>query len=84
VFDSTDAAVLALTTVAPQEGTAVRAVVDQATAAFDRTAAVLGERRAPVSPETDWLEPFEDLGIDFQNERMQRENRWRGRRPRLP
>jgi hypothetical protein len=83
VFDSTDAAVLALATVAPREETAVRAVVDQATAAFDRTDAVLGERRAPVSPKTDWLEPVEDLGIDFQNEQMERENRWRGRPPRL-
>ncbi len=84
VFDATDAAVLALATVAPREETAVRAVVDQAVVAFDRTAAVLGERRAPVSPATDWWEPVEDLGIDVQNERMQRENRWRGRGPRLP
>jgi hypothetical protein len=83
VFDSTDAAVLALATVAPGEETDVRAVVDQATAAFDRTDAVLGERGAPVSPKTDWLEPVEDLGIDFQNEQMERENRWRGRPPRL-
>jgi hypothetical protein len=79
VFDRTDAAALALTAVAPPGESDIRAVSEQATAAFDRTAATLGEREAPRSPETDWMAPVEDLGIDFHGERMNHERGWGGR-----
>jgi hypothetical protein len=84
VFDRTDATVLALAAVAPVEEADARAVIEQAAAAFDRTAAVLGEREAPTSPETDWSAPVADLGIDFQGERTGHQRAWKGPRLRLP
>src|SRR4051812_18177199 len=76
VFDRDDAAAVAVAALAPRDASAVRAVTGQAAAAFDRTAAVLGERTAPTSPETDWLGPAEDLSIDVQNARMESGKDW--------
>jgi hypothetical protein len=71
VFGRADAAALARAALAPQEASETRGVVQQARAAFDRTAAVLGDRRVPMSPKTDLWGPVEDLGNDFEGERME-------------
>jgi hypothetical protein len=77
VFGRADAAALARAALAPQEVSEIRALVQQARAAFDRTAAVLTVRRAPTSPKADWSAPGQDLGIDFQGERMDHGHGWK-------
>ena len=73
VFGRADAAALARAALARQEACGTHDVAQQAGAAFDRTAAVLGERRAPMSPETDVWAPVEDLGIDVKGARTEHE-----------
>jgi hypothetical protein len=68
VFGRADAAALARAALAPHEASDTRRVVQQARAAFDRTAAVLKPRPAPMSPRPDRLAPIADLGIDFFGE----------------
>jgi hypothetical protein len=68
VFDRADAAALARAVLAPQGDVETRGVVRQARAAFDRTAAVLTVRPAPLSPRADKLAPFADVGLDFFGE----------------
>src|SRR4051794_19331016 len=82
VLARTDAAALAVAAARPQDAADVRALSGHAAAAFDRTAAVLGERRVPRSPETDWFAVVEDLGIDVGGERTQARG-WVSR-PHLP
>jgi hypothetical protein len=84
VFGRADAAALARAALAPQEVSEIRALVQQARAAFDRTAAVLTVRRAPTSPKADWSAPGQDLGIDFQGERMDHGHGWKGPTIHLP
>jgi hypothetical protein len=84
VFDHADAIAVSLAALAPHEASAVRAVTEQATAAFDRTAAALGHRRAPKSPEADPFAPLADLGLDVQHERTGHERHWRFPVLRLP
>ena len=67
VFGRGDAAALARAP-APQGDRDTRDVVRQARAAFDRTAAVLTARPAPVSPRADMLAPCADVGMDFSGE----------------
>ena len=77
VLDRSDAAVAALAALTPLEGDDIRAVADQAMVAFDRAAAALGERRVPMSPDTDWFGPAKDAGLDFQGDRAERGSPWR-------
>jgi hypothetical protein len=84
LFDRDDAAAAAVAALAPQEPDDVRAVREQATAAFDRTAGLLGERRPPQSPAVDLAAPWEDLGIDARDARMGNENGRTGGRVRRP
>ena len=84
VVDRDDAAAAPHAEPGPQQAADVRADRDQAIAAFDRTASALGERRAPVSPATDWREPLEDVGIDLRGERMDDGHGRRAVRPRSP
>lgn len=78
VLDRSAAAAVALAAGAPQTPGDIRAVTDVATGAFDRTTAVLGERRAPRSPETDWTDAVRDVGLDFEDQRKERPRVWRG------
>jgi hypothetical protein len=72
IFHRADAAALARKVLGPREVGDVRAVVLDATAAFDRTAAALPVRPAPRSPTADLAGPLMDLGIDFVGERLER------------
>ena len=69
VFGRADAAALARAAPAPEGDFPTHSVVQEAQTAFDRTAAVLGERQAPMSPKTNLWEPAVDWAIDFEGER---------------
>jgi len=71
VFLRADAASLARTALAPEAVSDVRGVVQQARAAFDRTAAVLPVRGAPKSPQADLRSPLVDLGADMFDPRRE-------------
>jgi hypothetical protein len=64
-----DAATLARTALEPRGVDEERAVIREARAAFDRTAASMPVRRAPMSPETDWRTSVLDSGSDLAGER---------------
>jgi hypothetical protein len=78
VFGRADAAALARAALVPQGASETRDVVRQARAAFDRTAAVLTIRPAPMSPRADKLTPLADVGIDFEGERKEHGGHSRG------
>ena len=83
-FDRDDAAAAAVMRVLPalpRQSAHVEAVTRQAHAAFDRTAAALGERHAPKSPPPDYLEPILGGLIEYARERTDGVH---GRRLRLP
>ena len=84
VFGRVEAAALARAALAPQEVSGVRDVIRDARAAFDRTAAPLTIRRAPLSPQADTLAPTADLGVDVEDARNEHGNGRKIRRIHLP
>jgi hypothetical protein len=70
VFRRADAAALAGAALGTQDVIETRDALREASAAFDRTAAVLPVRGAPLSPKADLLAPVADLGTDFFGERL--------------
>jgi hypothetical protein len=77
-----DAAALARTALAPRGVSEVRGVVRQARAAFDRTAASMPIREAPMSPKADPASSLLDVGTDMAGERSSHEHG--GHVPRVP
>ncbi|SNR49168.1 hypothetical protein [Blastococcus mobilis] len=71
-FDGADAASAARAGVASDSAEQARAVVDQARAAYERTADVLGRPEPPVSPRTDYLEPLGEVATDVAVDRARR------------
>jgi hypothetical protein len=69
-----DAAALARTALAPRGVSEVRRVVRQARAAFDRTAASMPIREAPMSPKADPVSSLLDVGTDMAGERSSHEH----------
>jgi hypothetical protein len=83
VFGRADAAALARTALEPQGVAEERAVLRQARAAYDRTAASMPVRDAPMSPEAD-LTTLLDVGPDLAGDRTERDHSGHGARIRLP
>lgn len=74
VLGREEAAALARTALEPQGVDQERAVIREARAAFDRTAASMPVREAPTSPETDWRTAVLDAGSDVPGERTGRDH----------
>jgi hypothetical protein len=83
VFDRADAAALARRALAPQGVAEERAVLRQARAAYDGTAASMPVREAPMSPKAD-LTSLLDVGTDLAGDRTERDHTGHGSRIRVP